>query len=237
MIRNITRRAITLDVPRHRIRHAVRQMHSGVSKPDSRIRRRQQHIGARFVVRWILHRSNNILRHHPQRLQRPDIADGIRSLIRRANQGPIRIRPAGVRHRCIRLDGVAQNIQAARRCHLRRHAASIIGVQQSQGRFQAAARDAGLGVHANQVENADARRLAAGARSGWNRKQRLQRAGDGQPLADGRIHVIQKIGRRISNVQVDGLRGVDGGSAAHRHKRVDTAPVSRTRWRPETIRR
>ena len=40
--------------------------------------------------------------------------------------------------------------------------------------------------------------------------------GTGQPFADGRIHVVQKIGRRICDVQVDGLRGVDGGSAANR---------------------
>ena len=67
----------------------MRQMHSGVSKSDPRVGSRQQHVGAGFLVGWIVDGANDILRHHSQSLQRPHVADRIRALIGRANRGPI----------------------------------------------------------------------------------------------------------------------------------------------------
>ena len=79
----------------HRIRHAMRQMNAGIAEPNARIRRRQHHLGARLVVGRVRHRAAQILRHHAQRFQTPDVADRVRSLIGRAQNGPIRPRPLG----------------------------------------------------------------------------------------------------------------------------------------------
>ena len=66
-----------------RVRHAVRQMHTGITKPDSRIGSGEHHLCACLVVGWIFERSGEKLGYHPQGLEGPDVADRIRALIRR----------------------------------------------------------------------------------------------------------------------------------------------------------
>ena len=144
-------------MPRHRIRHAVRQVHARVPEPHAGVRRRQQHVRARLIVCRILDRAHEELRDHPQRLHRPDVAHRVRSLIRRPQRRALRPRPAGERHRGIRLDRVAQDVQAARGRDLRRHRARVLGIQIAERRLQPAVGDAGLGVHPLQIEDASRR--------------------------------------------------------------------------------
>ena len=71
-----------------------------------------------------------------------------------------------------------------------------------------------------QIEDADAGRLAARARGGRNGDQRLERPGDRQALADRRVDVVEKIGRRIRRVEIGRLGGVDRAAAADGDERV-----------------
>ena len=192
---------------------------------------------ARLVVGRIVDRADEELRHHPQRLQRPDVADRIRSLIRRPQRRPLRQRPLGERHRGERLDRVAQDVEAGRRRHLRRHRARVVRIEIAERRLQPAVGDAGLRVQPLSVEDADAGRLAAGAGRRRNRDQRLQRTRHRQALADRRVHVVEEIGGRIGRVEVDRLGGVDRRAAADGDERVVTAARARTRSRRETTRR
>ena len=71
-----------------------------------------------------------------------------------------------------------------------------------------------------EIEDGDAGGLAAGARRGGNRDQRLERARHRQPLADDGVDVIEEISRWIGGVQVDGFGGVQGRASAHGDDRV-----------------
>ena len=62
----------------------MRQVHAGIAEADAGIRRGEQHLGARLVVGGVLDGAHEVAGHHPQRLQRPDVADGIRPLVGRA---------------------------------------------------------------------------------------------------------------------------------------------------------
>ena len=213
MVRRIAGRAVVPDATRHRIRHAVRQVHAGIAKPDAGIRRGQQHVGARLIVARVVHRANDELRHHAECLQRPDVADRIRPLVGRTQRRPIGQRAPGERQRRERLDGVAQDVEAARRRHFRGHRAGVVWIQIAECGLEAAAGNAGLRMHPAQVEDADTGRLTARPRRRGNRHQRLQRTWHRQSLADRRVHVVEEVGRRIHRVEIDGLRRVDGRTA------------------------
>ena len=68
--------------------------------------------------------------------------------------------------------------------------------------------DACFGVHRDEVKDGHSGSFAAGACGGGNRQQGFERAGNGLSLADGRIDVIEKIGR-ITTIKVSGFRGVN----------------------------
>ena len=195
VIAGISRRKIALHHSRHGVRHSVRQMHAGVAKSDSGVSGSQHHIGAGLVIGRIFYGAHQVSRDHAQGLQRPHITDGIRSLIRGPRQRAIRQGAIRVRQCRVGLDCVAQNVKTCRGGHLRRHGPRVLGIEQSDGGLESAAGDAGLGVHPGQVEYRYAGGLAAGTRGGGNCNQRLQRARHRQALADGRIHVVQKIFR------------------------------------------
>ena len=120
---------------------------------------------------------------------------------------------------------MAEHVEPGRGGHLRRQAAGVLRVEQPERRLQAPAGDARLGVHADQIEDRDSRGFTARAGSGGNGDQGLQRAGHRQPFADGRVHVIQKVGRRTGGVEVHGLGRVDGRAAADGDKRVVGSPA------------
>ena len=126
-----------------------------------------------------------------------------------------------------RLDGVAQDVEAARRCDLRRHRLRVLRIEQPERRLQAATRDAGLGVEPGKVEDADAGRLASRASGRWNRDERSEGSGHRKPLPDRRVHVVQEIRRRVRGVEVGGLGGVDRGPAAYRDERIVGVPAGK----------
>ena len=132
---------------------------------------------------------------------------------------------------------MAQDVEAARRRHLRRHRPRVVRIEHAERRLQSPIRDAGLRVHPAQIENAHAGRFAAGAGRRRNRDQRLERTRDRQALADRRIHVVEKVRGRIRRVEVDGLRGVDRRSAADGDERVVIRRRARSRSRRGTTRR
>ena len=237
MIGDVAGRAIALHVARHGIRHAVRQVHAGVAEADARVRRRQQHVRARLVVRGVVDGAHQILIHHPQRLHRPDVADRVRPLIRRPHRRTIGHRPLGVRHRGERFDGVAQDVEPGRGRDLRRHRPRVVGIEIAERRLEPAVRDAGLRLQLLVVEDRHAGRLAPRPRRRRNRDQRLQRTRHRQALADRRVHVVEEVGGRIGRVEVDRLGRVDHGAAADGDERVERPLRSRTRWRRETTRR
>ena len=68
---------------------------------------------------------------------------------------------------------------------------------------------------------ADAGRLAPRAGGRRDRDERLERTGHRQAFAYRRVDVVEKVGRRIRDVQVHGFRRVDGRAAAERDDRVE----------------
>ena len=116
---------------------------------------------------------------------------------------------------------MAQDVEPGRRRHLRRHRPRVVGIEIAERRLEPAVGDAGLRLQLLVVEDGHAGRLAAGPRRRRNRDQRLQRTGHRQPLADRRVHVVEKIGRRIGGVEIDRLRRVDHRAAADGDERVE----------------
>ena len=147
MIHCVARRLVASDHPRNRVRHPVRQVHARVSESDAGIGSRQQHLRPRLAVSGSSHGPRQVLGDHPQRLQRPDIADRVRPLIRRAQSRPFGPAPAGVRHRGVGFDGMAQHVQPRRCRDLGGQHGGVLGVQNAQRRFQSPVRNPGLGAH------------------------------------------------------------------------------------------
>ncbi len=106
-----------------------------------------------------------------------------------------------------------------------RHGPRVLGIEIAQRRLEPAVGDAGLRAEFLVVENRDAGRLASGPRGRRNREQRFQRPGHRQPLADRRVHVVEKVGRRIGGVEIDGLRGVDHRAAADGDDRIERSSI------------
>ena len=205
-----------------RIGHPVRKMHARVAESDACVRGGELHLLARFLVVGILDGPHEVLRDPTQRLERPDVADRIRSLVGGAQDGTLGSRTLMERQSRVRLDGVAEHVEAARRGDLRRHAARIVGIEDAQRRLQAAVRDSRLRMQRRVIEDRHAGRLASGARRGRHRDERLERPRGWLPLADRRIDVIEKV-RRIRRIQVCGLRRVDRRPSSNGHERVESA--------------
>ena len=169
-------------------------------KPTPRIRRREQHLRARLIVC----RDRRPRARDTRRPCRRACSDQM-SLIgfdpdtRAAAPGRSGRGRSVIRHRGERLHRVAEDVEAGRCRDRRRHRARVVGIEQAERRLQPPARDAGLRVQPLVVEDAHAGRLAAGARGRRDRDQRLQRTGNGQTLADRRVHVVEKILGRIAS--------------------------------------
>ena len=90
---------------------------------------------------------------------------------------------------------MAQHVQPGRSGHSGRQRSGVLRVEKAQRRFQAAMRDAGFGMHPDEVKHGHSGGFAAGACGGRNRDQGFERAGNGLALADGRIDVIEEVRR------------------------------------------
>src|SRR5258708_6051796 len=199
-------------------------MHSCISESDASVGSGKQHLLASFIVVRILNRSNEVLRYPAQRLQRPEIADRIRALIGRSQDGPLRPR-ATMEGQCGEgLDRVTQDIKSTRGRHLPRHASGVVRIQYPDRRLESSMGDAGFGVQWRVIENRDAGGLAAGSSGRRHRDQWLEWTGNRTALADRGIDVFQKI-RWIGGIEVRGLGGVYRRPAADRDQRVE-APLS-----------
>ena len=198
----------------------MRQVHARVSESDPCVRSREQHLRAGFIIRRIGDRTDDELRDHPKRLQRPDIADRIRALICGSQRGAIGTRTAGIRECGERFDRVTENVETTRRRNLGRHRPRVVGIEQAKGRLETTTRDAGLRVQPSEIEDADTGRFTAGTGRRRDRDQWLQRSWNRQTLPHWRVHVVEKVGRRIRRVKVDGFRRIDRRPATDGNKRV-----------------
>ena len=120
-----------------------------------------------------------------------------------------------------RLDGVAENVKPRRRSHLGRHRPRVFRIEIPQRGLETTVGDAGFCVQPLQIEDRDAGGFAARTRGRWNRHERLQRTGNREPLADGRVHVVEKVRRRIRRVEIDGFRGVERRTTTDGDKGVE----------------
>ena len=91
-----------------------------------------------------------------------------------------------------------------------------------QLRAQRAVGNARLHVHLRQVEYGHTGRFAARSRGGGHGDVRPQRARYGDAAADGRVHVVEKVGR-VGGIEIGRLGRVDGGAAANRKVAVESA--------------
>ena len=126
-----------------------------------------------------------------------------------------------------RLDGVAQDVQARARGHLRGQLSGIVRIDHSQHRAERAVRDARLGVQRSVIEDRHAGCLASRPGRGRHRDERLQPPGDRKPLTDRRIDIGQQF-RGIGRVQVGGLGRIDARAAADGDITVES-PLDRKR--------
>src|SRR5262245_45291124 len=71
-----------------------------------------------------------------------------------------------------------------------------------------------------EVKNGNAGRFAASAGRSGDRNEWLERAGDGQALADRWVYIIEEITGRICGIEIRRLGGVDGGPTTHGNKSI-----------------
>ena len=79
---------------------------------------------------------------------------------------------------------MAQDVETRAGGDHRRQVARVVRVDDADGWPQRAMRDAGLGVHLDQIKDRHTGGLAASPRGGWNRHQWLERSWDGKALAE-----------------------------------------------------
>ncbi len=100
--------------------------------------------------------------------------------------------------------------------------AGVVRIDDADHGSQRAVRDAGLGVHLQQIEDRYAGRLAAGAGGGRNGDQRLEPTRYGLTPTNGRVDVGQEV-CRIGRVQIGRLRRVDARPATDGDVAVEVA--------------
>src|SRR5262245_19615738 len=105
-----------------------------------------------------------------------------------------------------------------------RRGAGVVGIEKAERWLQQSSRYAGLHVQPREIEDGHARGLAASASGRWNGEERLERTGDRKSLTDRLVHVVQKVGRGVSRVEVHRLRGIDRRAAANANDGVECMP-------------
>ncbi|SPQ23270.1 bd6c9939-491b-41ab-b150-aeb5933a5800, partial [Thermothielavioides terrestris] len=189
--------------------------HPGIPKPDAGQRGGQEHLALRLKVLRIADRAGQVLDGGAQRVEREDVADRVRALVGRAQDGV-----GGARDALAegdgrpRLERVAQHVQAGAGAHGGGHGARVERVADAQRRLEVAVGDARLGAPRGQVEDGRARRLAARAGRRGHRDQRVQLAVDGPALAQRRVDEVEEVRVRVARVQVHELGRVDDRAAA-----------------------
>ena len=203
----------------------MRKVDARITETNTGVRRRQNHLRARLIVTRVVECAEQIVRDDMQGRERPDIADRIRALVRRTKSRPVWTRSRGVREGRERFDRVAENVEPRRCSHLRWHGPRVVWVEEAQRRLESPAGDARLRVHLGEVEDADACRLGTRSRRGRNRDERFQRSWHWPCSTDWRVHVVEKLIRRIRRVEIDCLRGVNHRAPAKRDDAVDLVPI------------
>ena len=168
------------------------------------------------------HRAAQAAAREPDRLLAPDVGDGIGALVGRppVRRGGARARVVG--DRGVRLDRMAEHVEADRGGDGARRRQRQVRVDDAEQRAQVGVRDARLDVVLGQVDDRDRRRLGAGAAGRRDAEQRQQRPGNGRALADRRVEVVVDAAG-VRREQRGDLRGVDGRPAAEPDEAVEAA--------------
>jgi hypothetical protein len=150
-----------LVLPADGVAEAVAQVHARVAKPRAREARRQGHGRVRLLVPAVLHGAHKVARDEAQGLHGPHVRHGVRALVcgegakgrwlggrdagapsssplartrgtQRRRRGPRRARIEGeVR---VRLERVAEDVEAARCSNLWWHGGRVFGVDEAERR-------------------------------------------------------------------------------------------------------
>ena len=91
----------------------MRQVNAGVAKSNSCVGSSQHHLAACLIIGSIFEGPGEELSHYSQCFERPYVADGIRALVCRAQDGSVRPGTLIEPDRRVGFNRVAQDIQAA----------------------------------------------------------------------------------------------------------------------------
>ena len=207
--------------------------------PESHTRecRRKHHLAARLYILRIIVCPHHIRCHHLDGSRRPHIAYRVRPLVRRAQTWILRRITLGKRQRRVRLQPVAQHIEAAASHHLARERPRVKRIDNAHHRPQRPVRDPSLCFQLQQVENRNPCRLASRPRCRGNRNKRLQWSWHRTSLADGCVHISEEVSG-IGHIQVRSLCSIYARAAANGHESVEcTFGSERNRLLERHIRR
>mmetsp|Transcript_21327 Transcript_21327/g.44510 ORF Transcript_21327/g.44510 Transcript_21327/m.44510 type:complete len:348 (-) Transcript_21327:94-1137(-) len=207
-----------IHLTRHGVTHPVTQVHPRVPESHPGRARRQAHLRTRLVVvRGIPCHPREVRNALPQGVQRPNVADGVGTLVRRPQyrtRGPAPgTQPIG--YRGVALQRVAQHVHPRVPRDGRRHGSHVVGIDDAERRLEPPMRNARLAPGGRIVEDGDAGGLAPRAGRGGYGDEGRQRSRHREALSQGRIDVVVKVvvGRRVARVQIGDLGRVDGGSS------------------------
>ena len=219
---------VVTHVARHGIRHAVRQMAARVAEANTGEGRREHHLASGVLIVGVVGGPDQVVGDHLDGARRPDVADRIGALIRGTEAWVLRRVALAEGQGGVGLEAVAEHVEPTARDDHPGKGPCVIRVDETHDGPQRAVRNSGLGLHLQKVEDGHARRFAARAGRRWYRDQWLERAGNGTPLADGRVDVGEEV-RGVGRVKVGGLGRVDARAAADCHVAVEAA-VGRERY-------
>lgn len=197
------------------------QVHARVAKADAGERGSEQHLALGLHVVRVLDRARQVLDAVPQRLQREDVADGVRALVRGPQDGV-----RGARHPLVvgdggpALEGVAQDVEAGARLDGGGHGARVERVADAQRGLEVAVGDASLCALGDEVEDGGAGGLGPGARGGGHRDEGLEGLVDGPAVAEGRVDEVEEVCVGVRRVQVHQLGRVDDRAASYREEGI-----------------
>src|SRR5437879_542947 len=202
---------------RNRVGHAMGEMHSGIAEAHSSIGGRQEHFRTSLIVERVLDCPNQILRHPPECLESPNVADGIGTLVSGAQNGALRAGTLIEGDSGVGFQRMAEYIQSCRGGDLRGLAAGILRINYTERRFESPMSNTGLGMHSCQVKDSHSCGLTSSPGRSWDCDQWFECSGHWQAFSNGRVHVIQEVGR-VGRIEVCSLGSVHGGTAANSDK-------------------
>lgn len=197
-----------------RVAHPVAEVHACVAEADACERGCEQHLRLRFVVVGVLDRTGEVFDRAAQGLQREDVRDGVRALVRGAVYRIRRARHAlVVGDRSPGLERVAEDVEARGGVYGGGHGARVQGVADAEGRLQDAVGDAGFRLLRHEVEDGCAGCFRAGPRGGGDGDEREEGLGYGEAFPEGRVDKVEEVGVREDGVEVHQFGGIDDRAA------------------------